>query len=78
MQSRAFAAGVADVRASRGYRPSYDRQNARQGRIAFTNAQWDYERGRQWAVAAGPDVPLRAGGKISPEAEQIFIQAGIR
>jgi hypothetical protein len=45
IRTKAFARGVADVRAGRS--PQFDEEN-----------DWDYERGRQWAVIAPPTMPL--------------------
>jgi hypothetical protein len=66
--SDAFAAGVADVRAGRGFRKSYEHPEPKIGVVRgisgllaardATNWQWNYERGRQWAIIAGLDVRL--------------------
>ena len=45
MRTKAFQAGVADVRQGRGYRPAY--------KSAGVKEQWNYERGRAWALIAG-------------------------
>jgi hypothetical protein len=52
MRSKAFQAGVADMRQGRGYRADYE--------VADSNAQWNYERGRAWALLAGPGVTVGA------------------
>jgi hypothetical protein len=65
--SDAFACGVADVRAGLGFRRGYE-PPPKSGKDG-TNWQWNYERGRQWAVIAGPDVPfLDEFGRIDLEA----------
>jgi hypothetical protein len=55
MRSAAFARGVADVRAGRP--PRFD-----------TEDNWEYERGRQWAIAAPPTMPLKIGCRLNPDA----------
>jgi hypothetical protein len=73
--SDAFACGVADVRAGRGFRPRYERPP--QGKRGGANWQWNYERGRQWAVIAGPGIALAGSdGRLNPEALQIASDAG--
>jgi hypothetical protein len=57
----AFAFGVEDARAGRGYRPEYDVWKD-------TNDRWSYERGRQWARIAPRSVHLKSGGTISAQA----------
>jgi hypothetical protein len=59
-----FALGAADARAGRLYHNDYD--------LWDTNDQWAYERGRQWATLAPRGVPLRQGGKLTPEAVASF------
>jgi hypothetical protein len=62
MRTPAFAAGVTDARAGKGPRPAYERWDD-------PNAQWDYERGRQWALLTPHTVPLRRKGrKLNPVA----------
>jgi hypothetical protein len=65
MSIREFALGVADVRAGR--LPRFD---------AFAET-WDYERGRQWAIAAPPTMPIKVKGKVSFEAIHIFLESKI-
>jgi hypothetical protein len=60
MGSDEFALGVADARAGRPYRSDYVTWD--------TNAQWDYERGRQWALRAPRTVQLKRHGKLTAEA----------
>jgi hypothetical protein len=60
MRSRYFALGVADMRAGKAPRPDYERWGP--------DDQWDYERGRQWALLAPRSVPLRRQGKLNPAA----------
>jgi hypothetical protein len=65
MSSSHFALGVADRRAAgRGYRSAYATWDG--------NSQWNYERGRAWAVLAPRSVELRHNGKLSPEAIRWF------
>ena len=69
MRTKAFQAGVADVRQGRGYRPAYE--------SAGVNEQWNYERGRAWALIAGPRVPVAdASGEPTLAALKIFDGAG--
>jgi len=63
MRSPAFARGAADVREGRPPRFDLDR--------------WGYERGRQWATAAPPTMPIRTGRKINPQAIAVFKKARI-
>jgi hypothetical protein len=51
----AFHRGVAEIRA--GLPPHFDRYD-----------DWDYERGRQWALVAPHSMPLMIGRKVNPEA----------
>jgi hypothetical protein len=60
MSSSHFALGVADRRAGRGYRSAYATWDA--------DGQWNYERGRSWAVLAPRSVELRRNGKLNPAA----------
>jgi hypothetical protein len=60
MSAPHFALGVADVRAERPYRDAYQ--------VWHANAQWGYERGRQWARLVPASVVLKRDGKITPEA----------
>ena len=61
MRDPAFALGAADVRAGLPFRRQYDRWD--------TNAQWNYERGRAWALLAPRHVKIRGrDGKLSSAA----------
>jgi hypothetical protein len=64
MSQPQFALGVADVRARRGFHPAYDTWG--------TDAQWCYERGRQWARLTPTSVALKRNGKISVQAVAWF------
>jgi hypothetical protein len=61
MGSPAFAFGVSDVRAGRGYRADYETWSD-------TNDRWNYERGRQWARHAPRTVAFKRNGQITDEA----------
>jgi hypothetical protein len=65
MATRAFARGVAEVRAGRP--PDFDRNNW----------DWEYERGRQWATVAPKDMPLKIGRSLNLAAIQIFLESEI-
>jgi len=69
MADPAFKAGVADVRARRGYRRAYESPPGETERDR-TNWRWNYERGRQWAIAAGSGVEPKGA-----KAARIFGQA---
>ena len=60
MSAPHFALGVADARAERPYRDAYQ--------IWHSNAQWGYERGRQWARLVPTSVVLKRDGKITRAA----------
>jgi hypothetical protein len=60
MSSPYFALGATDRRAGRGYRAAYG--------TWITNDQWDYERGRAWAVLAPRSVELHRNCKLNPAA----------
>jgi hypothetical protein len=64
MRSRQFAMGVADVRAGRLQHPRYTQWT--------TNEQWNYERGRAWAVQVPRSVLLKRDGKLNVEAVKWF------
>jgi hypothetical protein len=68
MRRPAFAAGVKDVRAGLLFRSDYDRWEV--------NDQWNYERGRAWAMLAPRDVPLKRNGKLNPLAVHWFVMVG--
>jgi hypothetical protein len=58
MSQPTFALGAADARAARQYHVDYD--------LWDTNGQWNYERGRMWAVVAPRDMPLKARWQNQP------------
>jgi hypothetical protein len=60
MNTREFALGVIDGRAGRDPRSDYATWGI--------NEQWNYERGRAWAVVAPRAVALKRDGKITVEA----------
>jgi hypothetical protein len=64
MAAPTFALGVADARAGRRYHRDYD--------LWDVNGQWDYERGRQWAVVAPRHVALKVNGKINLAAMTFY------
>ena len=57
MRSAAFKRGV---------------QDKRKGRPPSDTDDWNYARGRQWAAIAPPDMPVTIGGRLNPEAKQLF------
>jgi hypothetical protein len=61
--SRAFSEGVNDVRKGRP---------ARFDDAAFGDGDWDYERGRQFALVAPLSMPLRIGRRLNPEALKLL------
>jgi hypothetical protein len=50
-----FARGVAEARAGRP--PRFDSED-----------NSEYERGRQWTIAAPPTMPLKIGHRLNPDA----------
>ena len=65
MRSPHFTFGVEDARAGRPFRADYEKWGG--------NAQWNYERGRQWAVLVPPRVALKTpGGQLSLTAIHWF------
>jgi hypothetical protein len=68
MSQPSFALGVADVRAGRGTHRDYD--------LWETNGQWNYERGRAWAMLTPRHVKLRRAGRITSEALAWFKSYG--
>jgi hypothetical protein len=64
MSSAYFALGVADQRAGRGYRSAYATWKG--------DDQWNYERGRAWAVLAPRSIALKRDGKLNPAAIVYF------
>lgn len=78
MRDADFERGVIDVRSGRGYPTDFD-AGARGGvRGSVVGRQWEYERGRQWAVAAPPGTYLLdADGEPTAEAIAIYQRAEI-
>jgi hypothetical protein len=64
MRSPAFGRGVADVRAGRA--PRFDLED-----------NWEYERGRQWAIVAPRTMPVTIGTRVNPAAISVFLKARI-
>jgi hypothetical protein len=64
MKSREFSAGVADVRLGRA--PRFDDPIAR---------DWNYERGRMFALIAPMKMPTKIGKELNPKAVLIFSRA---
>ncbi len=65
MGSPYFAYGVADKRAGRGFRNTYESWEG--------NAQWSYERGRAWATKAPKQLALKKrGGELNPAAVRLW------
>jgi hypothetical protein len=64
MNEPAFSIGVDDYRAGRPMRDLEEEG-------ADTNAQWNYERGRQWAAIAPREMPVRIKGKLNRAAVEI-------
>jgi hypothetical protein len=59
MSSRFFTLGVRDARAGRPFRPDYEKWDD-------SNDQWNYERGRAWALLTPRHVLLKTRhGEIS-------------
>jgi hypothetical protein len=81
MADPSFALGVKDYRAGRAPRDmaaKLDVGGSHDDYRAATNAQWNYERGRQWAVIAPVRLPLRLDGKLNPAAVKLFRDKDIR
>jgi hypothetical protein len=66
MASPTFSLGTADARAGRGYRRDYQTWH--------TNAQWCYERGRQFAQLVPGSVTLKRDGKLTASALEWGLQ----
>jgi hypothetical protein len=64
MSTPEFALGVADARAGRPYRHAYECWDG--------NAQWNYERGRQWAQLAPRHIVLKQNGTITANAMRFY------
>jgi hypothetical protein len=62
MRTAAFQLGVADARSGR--KPRFDEQGE--------DDAWNYERGRQWAVAAPASMSLTIGRRLNPDAVALF------
>jgi hypothetical protein len=69
MSHWAFERGVRDARAGRPIDPAYDRWED-------VNEQWNYERGRQWAVLVPASVELKCNGAVTQEALRWFKRVG--
>jgi hypothetical protein len=82
MRSEAFQRGVDDVRAGRP--PCYDefsftQETPEEDCKEQVNAQWNYERGRQFALLAPATMPIRTeNGKLNPRAVALFNAASDR
>ena len=64
MNTPEFALGMIDGRAGRGHRSAYATWGI--------DEQWNYERGRAWALLAPRSVVLKRGGKLTAEAKRWF------
>jgi hypothetical protein len=69
MAHPAFELGAADVRAGKPPRPDYDCW-------PDINNQWNYERGRVWALLAPRNCKLKRDGKVTDEAMKWAIVYG--
>jgi hypothetical protein len=67
MRSEAFRRGFEEKRAGKRFR--YDEEPLRD--------DWEYERGRQLATAAPPDMSLMIGRRLNPEAIALFEKLGL-
>ena len=72
MEDDAFRLGVNEVRG--GVPPTFDRIWGDD----TTNAAWNYERGRQWALLAPRSMPLYVDGRLNPKAVALYSRAGAR
>jgi hypothetical protein len=61
VRSKEFNAGVIDVRSGRS--PRYDDPIAQ---------DWNYERGRQWALLAPMRMPTKIGNRVNWEAVMLL------
>jgi hypothetical protein len=59
MRSAVFRRGVAEVRAGRP--PRFDDEDS-----------WEYERGRQWAIAAPTTMQVKIGRRVNPDAIDVY------
>jgi hypothetical protein len=66
MRDPSFAAGVNDVR--RGLPPRFDDPKMADD----IDKQWNYERGRFWAIIAPRSLALRLNGKLNPKAIALY------
>jgi hypothetical protein len=64
MRNPHFALGVKDARAKRPFRAAYETWNG--------NDQWDYERGRHWAMLAPRRIAVKRRGELNPDAIHWF------
>jgi hypothetical protein len=64
MSTREFALGVLDGRAGRPHRSAYATWGV--------DEQWNYERGRAWAVLAPRSMVFQRNGRITAEAVRYF------
>jgi hypothetical protein len=67
MRSAAFKRGVADVRLNRP--PSFDSDHQSE------DSEWDYERGRLWAIIAPRTMPITQSGRLHKPAVALFRKA---
>jgi hypothetical protein len=72
MRDSAFALGVQDYRAGLPLRDLHRKCNLSSYDI---DQQWNYERGRAWAVVAPRTMPVRINGKLNPAAVKIARRA---
>jgi hypothetical protein len=69
MRSREFAIGLAEVR--KGRPPNSDR-------FTEIDPAWNDERGRQFEIVAPPNMPLKIGRRLNPDAVELFERSEIR
>jgi hypothetical protein len=62
MQTEAFQRGFEEKRAGR--RPHYDND--------YGDHEWEYERGRQFAVVAPANMQLKSNGQLNRKAVSLF------
>lgn len=60
MGSHFFMRGVKDYLAGRGFDPEYDEWPYKR-EPKYSSAQWNYERGRQYAAATNGEIPHKVG-----------------
>jgi hypothetical protein len=61
LHNRYFTKGVQDALAGRPFDPDYDKWDV----TTHSNAQWCYERGRQYGIATGGKVPTKTGKRLN-------------